>query len=129
MDSFCSQSSSYPKNVHVENKNCPRCNVRANIRTSGPNAANPFKLYYKCDECGWFQWCKIKTEAVLYNAREQCDQVHNYQELKMEMKEQKEIMRDMKRKLEDMSKLINFSVKAGALMFMFVIYVVMNKNK
>ncbi|KAK9750361.1 hypothetical protein RND81_02G191000 [Saponaria officinalis] len=125
--SYASHTSSYARGVRVENKQCPRCNRRSNIRSSGPTAANPFKLYYKCDNCGWFQWCKAKDEQDNhFNGNEEEYQMHNQHELRKSMKEQLEMTHDLKAKIDDLSKLFQRSIKVAVLMYLFLIYIVMS---
>ncbi|KAK9704948.1 hypothetical protein RND81_07G022200 [Saponaria officinalis] len=125
--SYTSHATSNPSGVQVENKQCPRCNRRSNIRSSGPIAANPFKLYYKCDDCGWFQWCKAKDEEDNHsNVHEEEYQMHNQHKLKKNMKEQLEMIHYLKAKLDDLSKLFQLSIKVALLMYLFLLYVVMS---
>ncbi|KAK9750288.1 hypothetical protein RND81_02G184700 [Saponaria officinalis] len=122
-----SHTSSSSRGVLVENKVCPKCNIRANIRSSGPTAANPFKLYYKCDACGWFQWCKTRNEEIVYDNTSEAQHLSYPQDLKKKMKEQAQTIDGIKEKLEDLCKLVHLSVKVALVLYLFLLYVVMKK--
>ncbi|KAK9740872.1 hypothetical protein RND81_03G067200 [Saponaria officinalis] len=128
MDS--SHTSSSSKGVKIEKKICPKCRKRFNIRAAGPTATNPFRLYYKCDDCGCFQWCKEKNDDVIEinNGGEAHQQAPNYiQDLKREIKEQTNVICELRKEVTNLSKSIQFIVKLFILMYLLLVYVVVIK--
>lgn len=135
MNTSGSYQSSNSRGILVENKQCPRCNKRANIRTSGVNAANPFKLYYKCDGCDWFQWCQARNDTIYEdNASVEIQQGGKHQiekvlqELKKKIKEQTHTISETKGRIEELFYFLRFSIKVAFIMYVILVVVCMNKG-
>lgn len=130
-----SYQSSSSRGIFLENKSCPRCKKRSNLRSSGSTAANPFRLYYKCDECQWFQWCEPRVEEVnpyyandggLQRSKHQIEKI--LQEMKIEMKEQKQIICDIKGTIDVFCNFLRFSMKVAVFLVILLLVVSLNKS-
>ena len=103
--------------VRVPNKFCG-CGRKYAIRSS-ESTSNPQRLYYKCDSCNSFKWCKVlKPEEAQSrgNCYDKDGSGHSdvYDELKQ-----------LKKKVRQQQKVLNFIMKVGVVMFVIVVIVMM----
>ena len=126
------ESSSIPNlaYIRVPNKNC-YCGRRFAIRSS-ETAKNPQKLYYKCDPCDNFKWCKgflEHTSDEVQSKGNRDDENRGMQEQSWGMQEQSRGMHEelklLKKKIKQQKQQINFAIKIGVLMFAFLIWIAM----
>ena len=128
MASFESHEGSSSRGILVENKVCQKCHRRASIRAAGATATNPYKLYYKCDDCSWFQWCKVKFEEGGYEiaSGSQVPISHTpSSELTKKLEKQQQDIAKLKGKVEELSKTLQFAIKVGLVMYAFLLFLVM----
>ena len=116
--------------LRVPNKNC-NCGRRFAIRSS-ETAKNPQKLYYKCDPCDNFKWCKGFVEQTFDEAQSKgnrADENRGMQEENRGMQEGSRGMHEelklLKKKLKQQKQQFKFAIKIGVIMFAFLIWIAM----
>ncbi|XP_056698262.1 uncharacterized protein [Spinacia oleracea] len=108
------ESSSIPNLacIRVPNKICS-CGRRFSIRSS-ETRKNPQKLYYKCDPCDNFKWCKGFLDQTLEEVQSKGNKADENRGMHEELKL-------LKKKINQQKQQINFAIKIGVLMFAFLI--------
>ncbi|XP_021757148.1 uncharacterized protein LOC110722190 [Chenopodium quinoa] len=125
--SYISRSSSSMHEVsYMTNKYCV-CGRKFFIRSSG-SSLNPQRLYYKCDACNNFKWCKVVVEESSSNQQQEFQSRGRGNmdtrdaERQMSMHEE---LKQLKKKIKKQQKLVNVLIKLGIVLVVIIVVVLL----
>ncbi|XP_021766601.1 uncharacterized protein LOC110731058 [Chenopodium quinoa] len=127
--SYISRSSSSMHEVsyiRVANKYCV-CGRKFVIRRSD-SSLNPQRLYYKCDACNNFKWCKVVVDESSSNQQQECESRGRGSmdtrdgERQMSMHAE---LKQLKKKIKRQQKVVNVLIKLGIVLVVIIVVVLL----